>query len=61
MAKLVSVILATGYANMDTVATVMDLGQVLKKPFRIDDLDVAVRSALSLGAPDRASGGGGFG
>jgi hypothetical protein len=24
----------------------MDLGQVLKKPFRIDDLDFAVRSAL---------------
>jgi signal transduction histidine kinase/ActR/RegA family two-component response regulator len=41
-----SIILATGYANMETVEKVMDLGQVLKKPFRIDDLDFAVRSAL---------------
>ena len=45
-----AIILATGYANMDTVEEVLDLGQVLKKPFRIDDLDFAVRSALNLRA-----------
>jgi len=41
-----AIILATGYANMESVEKVMDLGQVLKKPFHIDDLDFAVRSAL---------------
>ncbi|WP_425998521.1 response regulator [Caulobacter sp. DWR1-3-2b1] len=41
-----AIILATGYANKETVEKMMDLDQVLKKPFRIDDLDFAVRSAL---------------
>ena len=47
-----AIILATGYANMETVEKVMDLGQVLKKPFRIDDLDFAVRSALEIRAAE---------
>ncbi|WP_332640967.1 response regulator [Brevundimonas sp.] len=41
------IILATGYADMAAVDTVMDPGRVLRKPFRVDDLNAAVRAALA--------------
>ena len=40
------IILATGYADMAAVEKVMTLDTVLRKPFRIDELDRAVRDAL---------------
>ena len=40
------IILATGYADMGAVEQVMALDKVLRKPFRIEDLDMAVRDAL---------------
>jgi signal transduction histidine kinase/CheY-like chemotaxis protein len=40
------VILATGYADMEAVDAVMEPDNVLRKPFRIDDLALAVRRAL---------------
>ncbi|TPG08462.1 response regulator [Sphingomonas oligophenolica] len=40
------IILATGYADMGAVEEVMALKNVLRKPFRIDQLDDAVRGAL---------------
>jgi signal transduction histidine kinase/CheY-like chemotaxis protein len=40
------VILATGYADMAAVSKVMDPGEVLRKPFQIRDLELAVRAAL---------------
>ena len=41
------IILATGYADMAAVDAVVDPGRVLRKPFRIDDLNAAVRAALA--------------
>jgi signal transduction histidine kinase/CheY-like chemotaxis protein len=41
------IILATGYADMDAVHAVIDPGRVLRKPFRIDELNAAVRAALA--------------
>lgn len=41
------ILLATGYADMAAVGDVMDLGNVLRKPFRIEVLDKAVRAALA--------------
>jgi signal transduction histidine kinase/ActR/RegA family two-component response regulator len=46
------IILATGYADMDAVDKVIGLGRVLRKPFRIDDLQSAVHDALK--APQTA-------
>ena len=42
------IILATGYADMAAVDGVMDADRVLRKPFRIDDLNTAVRAALDV-------------
>ncbi len=41
------IILATGYADMDAVDKVIEPGRILRKPFQIDDLAAAVRSALA--------------
>ncbi len=41
------IILATGYADMDAVHRVVDPSQVLRKPFQIGELEVAVRRALA--------------
>ena len=41
------IILATGYADMAAVDAVMDPDRVLRKPFRVDDLNAAVRAALA--------------
>lgn len=43
----VPVILATGYADMEAVDRVMPTERVLRKPFRIAELGVAVRQALA--------------
>jgi signal transduction histidine kinase/CheY-like chemotaxis protein len=43
----IPILLATGYADMAAVAAVMDADKVLKKPFRIEALDKAVRAALA--------------
>jgi len=40
------IILATGYADMEAVDKVIGLGGVLRKPFRINDLQAAVQNAL---------------
>jgi signal transduction histidine kinase len=40
------IILATGYADMDAVDKVVDQGGLLRKPFRINALQTAVREAL---------------
>lgn len=40
------IILATGYADMEAVERTVGLDVLLRKPFRIDDLQSAVRSAL---------------
>lgn len=40
------IILATGFADMESVEEVIPLEKVLRKPFRIEDLDRAVREAL---------------
>ena len=41
------VILATGYADMEAVDKIIGSEHVLRKPFQIDDLATAVRSALA--------------
>jgi CheY-like chemotaxis protein len=41
------IILATGYADMAAVDAVIDPERVLRKPFRIEDLNAAVRAALA--------------
>jgi len=41
------IILATGYADMDAVHRAIDPNRVLRKPFQIGDLEVAVRGALA--------------
>jgi signal transduction histidine kinase/ActR/RegA family two-component response regulator len=41
------IILATGYADMEAVAKVVAADRVLRKPFRIDELALSVRSALA--------------
>ncbi|MFN3669324.1 MAG: response regulator [Brevundimonas sp.] len=41
------IILATGYADMEAVDAVMPPENVLRKPFRIADLETAVRRALA--------------
>ena len=41
------IILSTGYADMAAVDAVMEPDRVLRKPFRIDDLNTAVRAALA--------------
>jgi len=46
-AATLPIILATGYADMEAVDKVMGLGGVLRKPFRINDLQAAVRNALN--------------
>jgi len=50
-APTLPIILATGYADMDAVDKVIGLGGVLRKPFRINDLQAAVQNALHPGAP----------
>ncbi|CAN5585487.1 ATP-binding protein [soil metagenome] len=45
-APTLPIILATGYADMEAVDKVIGLGGLLRKPFRIDDLQTAVRDAL---------------
>jgi signal transduction histidine kinase/CheY-like chemotaxis protein len=45
-APTLPIILATGYADMEAVDKVIGLGGLLRKPFRIDDLQAAVRNAL---------------
>ena len=47
LAPHLPVILATGYADMDAVDKVIGSEHVLRKPFQIDDLATAVRSALA--------------
>ena len=42
------IILATGYADMDVVHKVIGPDRVLRKPFQIDELATAVRSALAV-------------
>jgi CheY-like chemotaxis protein/two-component sensor histidine kinase len=49
------IILATGYADMDAVDKVIGLGALLRKPFRIDDLQKAVRHALQTREPAGAA------
>jgi signal transduction histidine kinase/ActR/RegA family two-component response regulator len=44
------IILATGYADMEAVEKVVDPERVLRKPFQIDELEAAVRTALAEGA-----------
>ncbi|MDB5432610.1 MAG: response regulator [Caulobacter sp.] len=44
------IILATGYADMEAVHKVIDPERVLRKPFQIDDLERAVRTAIGEGA-----------
>jgi signal transduction histidine kinase/ActR/RegA family two-component response regulator len=51
------IILATGYADMDAVDKVIGLGALLRKPFRIDDLEKAVRHALQTREPAGAVAG----
>jgi CheY-like chemotaxis protein len=41
------IILATGYADMEAVHKLFDAAHILRKPFQINDLDVAVRRALA--------------
>jgi signal transduction histidine kinase len=41
------IILATGYADMEAVDQVMDADRVLRKPFKIDELNAAVHAALA--------------
>ena len=41
-----AIVLATGYADMEAVEKTVGLGAVLRKPFRINDLQSAVRDAL---------------
>ncbi len=43
----VPIILATGYADMEAVDRVMPMESVLRKPFRLSELGVAVRKALA--------------
>jgi CheY-like chemotaxis protein len=45
-APTLPIILATGYADMEAVDKLIGLGGLLRKPFRIDDLQAAVRDAL---------------
>jgi len=47
-------ILATGYADMDIVDAVVERDHVLRKPFQLDLLDHAVRTALDKADPRRA-------
>jgi CheY-like chemotaxis protein len=46
LAPNLPIILATGFADMESVEEVIPLEKVLRKPFRIEDLDKAVREAL---------------
>ena len=41
------IILATGYADMEAVHKVFDPARILQKPFQINELDAAVRTALA--------------
>lgn len=50
MAPDLPIILATGYADMEAVHRVVDPSQVLRKPFQIGELEVAVRRALAQSA-----------
>jgi len=54
-APTLPIILATGYADMDAVDKVIGLGALLRKPFRIDDLQKAVRHALQTREPAGAA------
>jgi CheY-like chemotaxis protein len=45
------IILATGYADMEAVDKVIGRGGLLRKPFRIDDLQAAVVDALKSKQP----------
>lgn len=47
LAPHLPILLATGYADMAAVEEVMAADQVLRKPFRIEALDKAVRAALA--------------
>jgi signal transduction histidine kinase/ActR/RegA family two-component response regulator len=44
------ILLATGYADMKAVDAVMDRDRILRKPFKVDDLEAAVALALGHGA-----------
>ncbi|TAJ64445.1 response regulator, partial [Brevundimonas sp.] len=46
----VPILLATGYADMEAVDRVMPMDSVLRKPFRLAELGVAVRKALAPAA-----------
>ena len=46
------IILATGYADMKAVEAVMGPDRILRKPFKVDDLEAAV--ALALGETEQA-------
>lgn len=46
----VPILLATGYADMEAVDRVMAMESVLRKPFRLAELGVAVRKALAPAA-----------
>jgi FixJ family two-component response regulator len=40
------IVVATGFADMAAVESVVGADRVLRKPFRLDDLGMAVRAAL---------------
>jgi CheY-like chemotaxis protein len=44
------ILLATGYADMKAVDAVMGRDRILRKPFKVDDLEAAVALALGHGA-----------
>jgi CheY-like chemotaxis protein len=50
LAPSLPIILATGYADMEAVERVMTPDRVLRKPFPVEALESAVRSALATRA-----------
>jgi len=47
LAPRLPIILATGYADMEAVHKVFDAAHILRKPFQINDLNLAVQRALA--------------
>ena len=47
LAPSLPIILATGYADMEAVHKVFDAAHILRKPFQINDLNLAVQRALA--------------
>jgi len=47
LAPSLPIILATGYADMEAVHKVFDADHILRKPFQINDLNLAVQRALA--------------